>query len=193
MQITDPTTNRVATVNSSGQLMVRSESVALQHNQAHEHEAVYQCIGTATAASGTVTVLHLKNTSSTKDMVVTYMRVSTVDLAGGTAVPSAAVYLQTGFNETVASGGTACTPTNTNVSSGKVSEVTGTQGAPTMAGTFVEMDRKYVESDGQETVYNKEGSWILGLNDTMSIRLVSNHTSGTAYARVSFVMQAKGA
>ena len=36
--------------------------------------------------------------------------------------------------------------------------------------------------------FNKQGSVIVGQNDTLEIRVVSDHTAGTAYARVTFMM-----
>ena len=58
-----------------------------------------------------------------------------------------------------------------------------------MAGTFVELDRYYIQSEADAVVYNKEGSIVLGKDDTLEIRIVSDNTSGTAYARVSFYFE----
>jgi hypothetical protein len=53
-------------------------------------------------------------------------------------------------------------------------------------GVFTQIDRVYTKA-GDQVVYNKQGSIILGLNDTFSIKFVSTGT-GTGAARVTFMM-----
>ncbi len=175
-------------VSKDNQLKVLAESQSLQHFVSLNEQNTYQVIGTATIANATTTVLHIKNDDPDKWLVVTYMRVQTIDAASGTALPSANTYFDIGFDRTVSSGGSAVTPVNMNAASGKVASITATAAGPTMAGTFAEIDRWYCDADAGAQVYKKEGSLILGLTDTLEIRLTSDHTSGTAYARVTFMM-----
>ena len=179
-----------AKVDSNKELLVKSNSASLQHIISERDGEAYQVIGDfASVNNSTHTVLHIKNTSATKFLVVTYIRLQTIDLAGGTAPPNAGLYWQIGKNRTVSSGGTAVTPANVNFASGKTAEATCTDNNPTMAGTFVELDRYYIQSEADAVVYNKEGSIVLGKDDTLEIRIVSDNTSGTAYARVSFYFE----
>jgi hypothetical protein len=177
-----------AGVTAEGLLRVQAQTNALQFHHSREHEAAYQVQGDfASVNNSTHTVLHLKNTSATKLVVVTYIRCQFLDYAGGTALPNVATYWGFGLNRTVSSGGTAVTPLNMNASSGNSAAVTATDNNPTMAGTFAEFDRWYPKEEGQMLTYNKEGSLILGQNDTFEIRITSDHTSGVAQARISFI------
>ena len=60
---------------------------------------------------------------------------------------------------------------------------------PTMDDTFTQIDKWYNESNNEKT-YDKQGSIILGLNDTFSVRLTSTGT-GEAVCRVTFMMMDK--
>ena len=76
-----------------------------------------------------------------------------------------------------------------NRSSGVIANVTATEGAPTMAGTFVGVgDHWHPAASGDTAKYNKEGSLILGFNDTMEVRYVGTHTFGEVHVRVTFMM-----
>jgi len=179
----------LAEVNSAGQLKTISEVHSIQHHVSRIHSLVFQTLDTyASVGNTTQTILHLKNDNSDKTMVVTFVRMQAVNLAGGTALPSINTYFQIGFGETYTSGGTALTPINMDNSSGNASSVTVYGDAPTVGGTFTEFDRWYIESDSKMITFDKQGSVLLGKNNTMSIRLVTDHTSGTAYARVTFLL-----
>jgi hypothetical protein len=79
-QILDGTGNGyLAKVDSDFNLHVRSRSESIQHIVSQNEEEAYQCIGLATLSSGTTTALHLKNTSTDKDLVVTYIRHQIID------------------------------------------------------------------------------------------------------------------
>jgi hypothetical protein len=186
--IQDGATGDTAEVTKNHKLKTISEQHALQHENSWETGQTYQVIGTATIANATTTVLHLKNTDTTRRLVVSFMRVQAIDPAGGTAAPAAANYFSVGVGDTVSSGGSAVTPVNVNRTSGNAAAVTATASGPTMGGGFAEIDRWYLDSDGGSSKYDKMGSVILGLNDTLDIRFTSDNTSGTAYARVTFMM-----
>lgn len=172
-------------VNAAGQAATQSEIHELQHHISWNHGQCYQTWGTETAvAAADQCVLHLQNTSSTMKYVVSYMRLEVAGLAGGTALPSVTNYFYIAFNRTYGSGGVAVTPVNMNRASGNVATLTAYNESPTLAGTALEFDRWY-PTDGSMQTYNKHGSLILGLNDTMEISLVSDHTSGHAYARIT--------
>ena len=177
-----------AGVTQEGLLRVQAQTNAIQFHHSREHGSAYQVQGDfASVNNSTHAVLHLKNTSSTKVVVVTYIRCQFLDYAGGTALPNVATYWDFGLNRTVSSGGTAVTPVNMNATSGNAASVTATDNNPTMGGTFLEFDRYYPSSEADQLTYNKEGTLILGQNDTFEIRITSDHTSGVAQARVSFI------
>lgn len=179
-----------AGVTDENQLKVLAVTHSIQHHNSLTDGNAYQSIGDFAAINNaTHTILHLINDSSTLNVVVTYLRISAVGLTGGTALPSVTNYFQMGFGRTVSAGGTAVIPVNMNQSSGNTASVTTTDNNPTMAGTFLEADRWYIEANGIENTYYKDGSIVLGVGETMEIRVVSDHTTGTAYARLSFIME----
>jgi len=181
-----------AEVNADNQISVFSESASLQHVQSHLRGGAYQVQGFFTAINNsTHPILHIKNNSSTLDMVVTYIRMQILDFAGGTALPSTSTYFRLAFDRTYSAAGAEVTPVNMNKKVGNVAPITVYNANPTLVGTASEFDRWYVKSEGDMQTYNKEGTLILGLNDTMEVDIVSDHTSGTAVARVSFVMVAQ--
>jgi hypothetical protein len=172
-------------INDEGQARTQSEIHELQHHISWNDGQCYQTVGLETAiAAATQTILHIKNTSAAKKFVVSYMRLQIAGEAGGTTLPNAANYFQIGFGRTYSSGGSSVTPVNMNQTSGNVAPLTAYDESPVMAGTFTEFDRWYPRS-GEMQTYNKHGSLILGLNDTIEVRLVSDHTSGHALARVT--------
>ena len=174
-----------AAVNSNNQLSVNAINETAQHFISHGAGEAYQAWGvTDTLTSATIPILHLKNTSTTKDMVITYVRFQTVD--SNETLPAAASYFQMSFGRTYSSGGTAMTPVNMNTSSGNAAETTAYQSTPVLAGTAVEFDRVYNPADGQQITYNKEGSIIVGPNDTIEFTYVGTSTAGVAYCRCSF-------
>lgn len=176
---------RKVAVTSEFQLKTQAETQQLQHHISRNTGQVYQTVGRETAiAAATQTILHLKNTSTTKNMVITFMRMQLVGEAGGTAVPDPATYFQIGFGRTYSSGGTAVTPVNVNTNSGNVAAITAYDNSPVMAGTFTEIDAWYPDGSAMQ-IFNKQGSVILGFNDTIEVRLVTDHTSGLAYARLT--------
>lgn len=185
-------TGYLAEVNKFNELLVSSNSKPLQHVVSQRDGNAYQVIGDfASINNSTHTILNLKNDSETKNIVITYIRLQTIDLAGGTAPPSALNYWQIGKGRTVSSGGTAVTPVNVNFTSGNTSSVTATDNNPTMSGTFTEIDRYYIESEATPQLYRKEGAIILGKDDAIEIRIISSNTSGTAYTRISYYLEDK--
>jgi hypothetical protein len=177
-----------AGVTGEGLLRVQAQTNALQFHHSREHGSSYQVQGDfASVNNSTHSVLHLKNDSATKLVVVTYIRCQFLDYAGGTALPNVATYWDFGLNRTVSSGGTAVTPVNMNANSGNAASITATDNNPTMAGTFAEFDRYYPTSEGDLLAFNEDGALILGQNDTLEIRITSDHTSGVAQARISFI------
>jgi hypothetical protein len=179
----------VAAVNSDNKLMVYSQSSSNQHSISEETQQAYQCIGTATLASGTVVALHIKNTSSTKNMVVSYIRHQVIDPSGGTAVPNASNYFKIALGRTYTSGGSEVTPVNVYAGSGNTAEVTAYDSAPTLAGTASEIDRNYTQSEANMQSFNKEGALIIPPNQTIELSYVGDQTNGTLYTRISFYME----
>jgi len=181
--------NGYAEVNKFNQLEVRSESNSFQHVISHRDGQAYQVIGSSTLASATIIPLHIKNTSTDKNMVITYIRHQVIDQAGGTALPSLVNYLRIAFDRTVASGGSAAIPVNMNTGSGNTAEVTATEANPTMAGTAAEFDRWYTKAEGDMDTWNKEGAVLVAPNGTVELAYVGDQTSGTVFTRVSFLME----
>jgi hypothetical protein len=178
-----------AQVTDKNQLSVKSESESIQHSQSFVEEQAYQIRGNTNLASGTITCLHVTNNSPTRSLVVTYIRHQTVGASGGTSFPNVSNYFAVGFGTEYVSGGDSCTPINVNKGSGNTADITTYCNAPTVTGTFSEIDRWYTKADGDMNTYNKEGAVILQPNFTLELRYVGDHTSGIINTRVSFIMK----
>jgi len=175
-------------VDSENRLSTLATTESIQQHISTNQKQAYQVIGTATLASGTVTSLHLENTSTTRNMFVTYIRHQIIDPSGGTALPNASNYMTMGLGRTVSSGGSTTTPVNVFSGASNVAEVTATQGAPTLSGTAREIDRWYTKAEADMNSFSKEGALILPPSQTLEVSYVGDHTSGTLYSRVSFIM-----
>lgn len=172
-------------VSRDAQLYSVAEIHEQQHHQAVLHGQAYQVQGIDTGITAkTQTILHIKNTSATRTMVLSFIRMQAI--TAGT-YPSTGELWELGMGDTVSSGGTALTAQNTHPLTGKAAEGTFTGIDPTMAGTMDVFDTQAPKDNGQEITYNKHGSIILGLNDTFSVRYTSAST-GWAKARATFVM-----
>ena len=177
-----------AKVDSDHRLRTYAKSASIQHVVSEHKQEVYQLIGTATLSSGTVTVLHIKNNSSDKNIVVTYLRHQVVGASGGTSFPNTSNYFSVGLTRTYSSGGDIATPVNVFSGSGNTAQITAYQNGPTLAGTSQEIDRWYTKADGDMNTFNKEGALIIPSNQTMEVSYVGDRTGGTIYARISFIM-----
>ncbi len=178
-----------AKVDKDLRLWTSSKSESLQHLISENEEQAYQIIGTATLANTTVTAIHVKNTSSDFNMVITYIRHQILDHSGGTAFPNVSNYYQIALGRTFSAGGSTATPINIHCGSANLALVTAYQGAPTLAGTAREIDRWYTKAEGDMNVFNKEGSLIIPPNETIELSYIGDQTGGTIYTRMSFIME----
>jgi hypothetical protein len=178
-----------AKVDSKNRLRGYVVASSLQHVISEEDENAYQVIGTATLASGTVTVLHITNNDPDRKLTVTYLRHQVVGASGGTAFPNTSNYFSIRLGRTYSSGGSTAIAINVSSGSGNTAQITAYQGAPTLTGTANEIDRWYTKADGDMNTFNKEGSLIIPPNKTIEISYIGDHSSGTIYARLSFVME----
>ena len=176
-----------AKVNSNHQLEVNAVNRSIQHFAAVEKGQAYQIIGTATLASGTTAALHIKNTSTDKNLIVTYVRHQIIDAAGGTAFPNVSNYFRAAFGRTYSSGGSTATAINMNQSTGNEASITAFDSAPILSGTALEFDRWYTKEEAEMAVFIKEGAPTLGPNKTIELSYVGDHTSGIIYVRLSFI------
>lgn len=177
-----------AGVNKRNQLNTASVNASLQHDASVSFGKAFQVAGTHTVTgAGTSTVLTLLNNSDTDLLVGTYLRPQVASLAGGTF--GTATYLSLNFGGRYSSGGTAVTPVNMNKTSGVTAPVTSYGNNPTLTGTLTEFDRWYPEQATDSFVYNKEGTLILGVNDSVTFRFITDHTSGLLRMRMSFYLK----
>ncbi len=184
-------TGQLAYVTQEGQLQTVSESHSLQHHVSRSNGLAFQVIGSSTHSVGgsggdTYTVLHVQNTSSTRWLVVTYIRVQAI-------LPNAGDendYFSIGFGTEYSLNGGNATPTNMNKQSGNVADATCKQSLDdnpiTVSGTFTEFDRWY--SDGiSGMTFDKDGSLILGQNNTLESRFITTQSPATVYTRFTFM------
>jgi hypothetical protein len=179
----------LAGVDKKNRLQTRSVAESIQHNISVDNEEAYQCIGTATLAAATVVGLHIKNTSVTKNMIVTYIRHQIIDQSGGTAIPNASNYFRVALGRTYSATGSTATPVNIFSGSGNQAEVTAYQDDPTLTGTAREIDRWYTKSECDMNAFNKEGSVIIPPNQTIELSYVGDQTGGILYTRISFLLK----
>lgn len=176
----------VAGVTNEHQLQVEAEIHELQHHVSRTTGQSFQVVGVSdTLTAADVTVLHIKNNDPDRKLVVSFIRSGVV--AGNASFPTIGDYFSLVFGTEV-TGGTAVEPVNVNRTSGSDALVTVTASTPTATGTAIEFDRWYPNGSGDRNAYNKQGSVILGLNDTIEIRHTSTSTAGIAWARVTFMM-----
>ncbi len=179
----------LAKVSKDNHLQVESVAETIQHHISKEEQQAYQLIGTANLAAAAVVCLHIKNTSSTRILVGTYIRHQIIDQSGGTALPNVSNYFKISFDRIYSSGGSSITPVNMYAGSGKAAEVTAFGSAPTLTGTANEFDRWYTKQEADMNVFIKEGSIILPPGQTMELAYVGDQTGGIIYSRLSFIMR----
>jgi hypothetical protein len=105
---------------------------------------------------------------------------------GGDGNIDGLTYFQLGFESQFVSGGVAAIPVNVNSTSGKNASITAYQDNPTVTGTLTGIDKWF--PDKSMMTFNKHGSIILGLGDSIEWRLVTDQTTGLAYTRITFMM-----
>lgn len=175
----------IAEVNKDSQLSVISENIDLGLYTSFFSEDTYHVFCSVSAASGTTTVMNFKNEDTTKICVIAELE---MQLVGTTTTDSAATYFEIGFDRTISSGGTTVTATNQNRASGNTANVSVTNNGPTMTGTFISDNKIFPTSSSAILRKTGRDGTILGLNDTMEIRLVTDNTSGLATVHTTFIM-----
>lgn len=176
-----------AGVDSTNRLKTVSIAVPQQHHASVDHGKAFQVLGSVTiAGAGTYNVLQFVNDSDTDVVVGTYIRPAVAGLAGGTF--GTATYFELDTGGIRSTGGTVVNAVNMNLTSGNVAPITAYAGNPTLTGTLIPFDFWYPEGATDNFSYNKEGTLILGKNDSVTFRFVTDHTSGVARIRVSFLM-----
>ena len=176
-------------VDKRNRIIVAAENFPYQHVISKEEGQAYQVSGVTNLANTGVVALHMQNTSTTRNMVLTFMRHQVVDAAGGTTFPSVESYFTIELEETYASGGVLTTAVNMLAGSGNGAEVTAYVGNPTLTGTGTEIDRWYTKAEADMYTYNKDGSFIIQPGQTVCFHYMTDHTSGVIYMRASFLME----
>ena len=172
-----------AKVTSSNRLLTEALSVPIQHAVSHDKQQSYQVISTIDIAASKQYFLSVTNTSSTKDMIVTYIRVN----SASAAATNEDAFFSIEVNGSYTSGGSAVIPTNVYVGSPNSADVEAYgNGAITTGGTPLEIDRNYTANSMQS--FSKEGSIVIPKNATIHIAHTGSTAAGTAYARISFYM-----
>ena len=89
MEITNAVGDSVgAKVDSENRLHTRSVSISLQHAISSKDKKTFQVSSDKAIATSSQNLLLLKNTSNTKELVISYIRIST----GGAAATNAAAF-----------------------------------------------------------------------------------------------------
>jgi hypothetical protein len=171
---------------------LRTFSVAssLTNYMSIDQESVYTVTGVYTFAGAAATVypLFIRNDDSNLYLIMDTISVQAINLTGGTVLPNAGAYFSIGFTQTYSSGGTDVVPINLNRTSTNVANGLFKQGNPSLAGTFVEAYRVYpiASSVLTEPVIARGDDIILGRSKSLSIRYVSDNTSGVVMTAIKF-------
>ena len=186
--VNDPN-GQYAAVDDNHRLQTAAKSSSLQHIVSEESQQAYQVSGSCALTIGSSIAIHAKNTSTSKNMIVTFIRAQVIDITG---FAEAATYVTLNSGQTVASGGITVTPPNMYIGHSNAAEVTATSGASaiTQGGTKVEFDRWYPEKDADKEKWNKDGALIVPPQQSIDVMITSGTAAGTLYARMSFIMEA---
>ena len=185
MRINGTGDDREAKVGDYG-LEVFSTQKSMQHTISHINQDSFQTSGLIDISTAEKTVLVVTNNSPTKKLVVTYLRVNSVDAAAS----SSTAFFSIKLSGTRTGGGTAVTPVNMFSGSPKEAPVTAYEGSGTdivMDGDELEIDRNYTANSMQS--YGKEGVVILDTSQSISVTHIGSTIAGKAYARISFYME----
>lgn len=185
MRISGASDDREAKVGEYG-LETFSTSKSMQHTISHISQNAFQTSGLIDIATSEKTVLVITNTSPTKKLVVTYLRLSSI----GADAASSTAFFAIKVSGIRSSGGTAVTPVNMFAGSPKEAPATAYEGSGTdivMNGSELEIDRNYTANAMQS--YGKEGVLILDTNQSVSVTHIGSTVAGKAYARISFYME----
>lgn len=185
IQIADGTGKGFLTsVNEQNQLKTVAEEHTMEHFHAREYSRVFVIVDTYSFTGNSV-VFHMKNDSQRRNIVFHEVFMQIMNPAGGTTFPSTNTYFVTEYGPTRSSGGELITAVNTRRDSGLLSDTTIYKG-PTVSGTGEEIGRWYPKEDADWIKQKHEESFIMGFNDTFQVRLVTDHTSGTALVKIRF-------
>lgn len=185
----DPSNGNTAAVDDNRRVQTAAKSSSLQHIVSEEAQQAYQASGSCALAVGNEIALHVKNISTNRNMIVTFIRAQVIDITG---FAEAATYVTFNSGQTVASGGTPVTPTNMYIGHSNAAEVTATSGASaiTEGGTAVEFDRWHPEKDADKEKWNKDGALIVPPQQSIDVMVTSGTAAGNLHARISFIMEA---
>jgi len=172
-----------AQVDVNNRLHTRSISVSQQHAVSDVDEEAYQFISTKAITNSEVKLLLIKNTSDTKNLVITQVRLETIGAAASNASALWKMYLGGDY----ASGGTAATPVNMKVGSAITASGSfydATASTIVTSGSPLEIDRSYQANTYVE--YNGDGAIVLPKNGVLTISFTGSTVAGTSSARVAF-------
>jgi hypothetical protein len=170
-------------IDQKNRLFAKSTSLSHQYVISSEEERAFQVVSEKAIAASEIKLLLLKNTSDTRDLVISYIRLETI----GAAAANVNAYWTVYTGGDYASGGTAVTPVNMNVGSAVSAEGSfydATASTIVTSGTLNTIDKTWITNDN--ITYRKEGSIVLPKNACLTISWTGSTAAGTARARVSF-------
>jgi len=187
-QIEDGTgSGKLAKVNNENRLLVKAVTSENQHHVSEADHQAYQMSADIAIDITEQDLILIKNTSSTRNLIVTFIRLEVASAAAA----SEDAYFNVEIGGDYASGGTASVPINMNVGSGTSADgefYDASGAAIVVSGTWNQIDRTYKDDNS----YNKHGSLILPKNACLKISHKGSTAAGQAYCRVSFYLDANG-
>ncbi|GAG40614.1 unnamed protein product, partial [marine sediment metagenome] len=140
-----------------------------------------------TAASQVI--LHIKNTSVDKSMVLTDVQMQTVGEVG--VIPAVGMYWDLVLGAEI-TGGDVQTPINLNSNSGNQAEVDSKDGTPTVSVAGDVAFRIYPKLDGEILKETFDEAIVLGPNGSLCVLYTTTGSAGVGVCNATFYMQPLG-
>lgn len=165
-------TGQSAEVDDHGRLSVKANIVSHMSHHATYHKNGFVCtFDTTLQDTSSTPVAFLKNDKSGSDYEIYWIKISS----------DSNVEILVSGNDTRSSGGTSCTPTNTNLGSNIVSSATiykgGSAGDLVLASTVAVDINGFFMGANSPVIYSYEGGIVLPFTKSLAIRAIGASTN----------------
>ena len=180
-------TGQSAEVDDHGRLSVKANIVSHMSHHATYHKNAFVCtFDTTLQGTSSTPVAFLKNDKSGADFEIYWVKISS----------DANVEILVSGNDTRTSGGTTCTPTNTNLGSNITSSATiykgGSAGDLVLASTVAVDLNGFFMGANAPTVFSYEGGLVLPFTKSIAIRAIGA-SSDKVKVTIGYAIHSEGA
>ena len=175
---------KLAGVDNDNRVLTASFNIPFAHLLAKDYNKSFSVVGTCDPVNGEAIPLHLVNNNATDVVVIT--RVSIQVLTDAT-LPSTGEFFTLEVDSDYTSGGTLALPVNASAGASTLSNVSATQGNPTVSSGGV-VEAFYPSASSAGTVIEIEGSALLLPGRGACVRYTGTGTTGVVKAAVGHVV-----